>query len=64
MVLPWVSVPQVATLLQGFLLGQVNKDWYLAIDILGYCWLPPLLCQASVHRPSGCHVDGGDGLDP
>jgi hypothetical protein len=34
------------------------------MDVLGCRWLPPLLCQASVHRPSGHHVDGGDGLNP
>jgi hypothetical protein len=34
------------------------------MDILGCRGLLPLLCQAIVHRPSACHVDGGDGLDP
>jgi hypothetical protein len=36
----------------------------LVIDVLGCCWLLPLLCQAIVHRPSALHVDGGDGLGP
>jgi hypothetical protein len=55
----------VACLPQGCLLGQVNEGWYsVAMGALGYCWLLPLLCQASVHRPSGHHVNGGDGLDP
>ena len=63
MVPQWVNVPQVVFPLQGFPLNQVNKGQYLAMGILGCCWLPPLLCQASAHRPSGHHVDGGDGLD-
>jgi hypothetical protein len=54
---------QVTFSLQGSLLDQVNEGQYLAMGTLGCHWLPLLLCQASVHRPSGCHVDGGDGLD-
>jgi hypothetical protein len=34
------------------------------MDVLGCRWLLPVLCQAIVRRPSGRHVDGGDGLDP
>jgi hypothetical protein len=54
----------VACLLLGCLLNKVSEDWWSAMDVLGYRWLPPLLCQASVCRPSGHHVDEGDGLDP
>jgi hypothetical protein len=53
----------VIALLQRSLLDQVNKGQYSAMDILGCHWFPPLLCQASVHRPSRHYVDGGDGLD-
>jgi hypothetical protein len=64
MVLQWVNALLVASLLQGSLLNQVNKGRYSAMGTLGCCRLPPLLCQASVHRPSRHHIDGGDGLDP
>jgi hypothetical protein len=49
---------------QGCFLNEVSEDCWSAMDILGYCWLLPVLCQAIVHRPSERHVNGEDGLDP